>query len=354
MPLQVRQIPLPGLAELGATWRGLEAQAAPSFFRSWTWIGCRFEERYPDPVLLRAERDGRLIGLALYNRRGGGLHLAESGDPELDRPFVEHNGPLATDLEAAAALLRAAWQVSGARRLVLGGVSWPLVAAAGGATLRVQPRLAPFLDLDALRAAGGDYLAGRSANARYQIRRSNRLYEASGPLALARAETRAVREAWLEELVALHDASWQRRGQPGAFATPYLLRFHRCLMARAMERGELDLLRITAGPRLIGLLYNVRSGRRVHAYQTGLADTADEPHARPGLTCHCLAIGMALDRGDAAYDLLAGDQRYKLSLADREAQLWWVELAPAGSMAALIGRLRALAGQLRRRWRQPL
>ncbi|WP_372620676.1 GNAT family N-acetyltransferase [Falsiroseomonas sp.] len=352
MPLDVTQTTLSSVTALGETWRSLEHVAPCSFFQSWTWIGCLFEERYPNPVLLRAERGGRLVGLALFNRRGGRLHLAESGDPELDWPFTEHNGPLATDAEAAAALLRAAWEVPGARRLVLGGVTAALATAAGGVTLRSQPRPAPFLDLDALRAAGGDYLAGRSANARYQIRRSNRLYEASGPLTLARAETPAVREAWLEELIALHDASWRRRGQPGAFATAFLLRFHRSLTARAMERGELDLLRITAGPRRVGLLYNVRFRGRVYAYQTGLADAAGEPHARPGLTCHSLAVEMALARGDQVYDFLAGDQRYKLSLADREERLFWVELAPAGSAAAVLGRLRGLAGRLRRRWSQ--
>jgi CelD/BcsL family acetyltransferase involved in cellulose biosynthesis len=354
MPIQVRQTPLPGHAELGELWRGLEDRVAASFFQSWSWVGCLFEERYPDPVLLRAERDGVLVGLALYNRRGGRLHLAESGDAELDRPFTEHNGPLATDPEAAAALLRAAWDVPGTTRLVLGGVTPGLAAVAGGTTLRAQPRPAPFLDLDALRATGGDYLSGRSANARYQIRRSNRLYEASGPLTLERAGTETAREAWLEELVALHEASWHRRGRPGAFATPFLLRFHRGLTARAMGRGELDLLRIAAGSRLVGLLYNVRFRRRVYAYQTGLADPAGEPHARPGLTCHCLAIGMALARGDGVYDFLAGDQRYKQSLADREETLFWVELARAGSLPALLGRARTLLGSLRRRWRQPL
>ena len=69
-------------AALGLRWRALEAQAGPhSFFQSWSWIGCLAEERYPDPVLLRAERDGATIGLALLNRRHGRLCLAESGDP---------------------------------------------------------------------------------------------------------------------------------------------------------------------------------------------------------------------------------------------------------------------------------
>jgi CelD/BcsL family acetyltransferase involved in cellulose biosynthesis len=349
MPLQVKEVPMPSFAVLGEVWRELETRTAPSFFQSWTWLGCLAEERFPNPVLLRAERGGKLVGLSLYNRRGSCLHLAENGDPALDRPFIEHNGPLAADAEAAQALLRAAWGQRGISRLVLGGVSPALLEASGGVRLRQQVRPAPFLDLEAMRRGGGDYLASRSANARYQIRRSNRLYEASGPLVLARAEIEAQRAAWLDELVALHGATWQRRGHPGAFAAPFLLRFHGTLTKQAMARGELDLLRITAGGRLVGLLYNFRHRGRVLAYQTGLADVDGEPHARPGLTCHAMAIAQAARRGDLAYDFLAGDQRYKMSLADQSETLVWAELAAPGSLAALLGRLRGLAAGLSRR-----
>lgn len=327
-------------ADLAELWRALEAEAGPSFFQSWTWVGCLAEERYPDPVLLRAERDGRLVGLALFNRRRGRLHLAESGDPELDRPFIEHNAPLATDPEAAAALLRAAWALRGTLRLVLGGVPPALVSAAGGVPLRMQMRPAPWLDLGGLRTAGGDPLGRISANARYQIRRSNRLYAGEGQLDLARATTEAERAAWMEELTTLHDTTWRQRGEPGAFATPFLRRFHAELTARALARDELDLLRITAPRGTVGLLYNLRRDNRVYAYQSGLSDPAWHPHARPGLTCHAMAIRMALGRGDAAYDFLAGDQRYKRSLADRSVDLAWAELVPPWSAVGIAVRLR--------------
>ncbi|RKK02413.1 hypothetical protein D6Z83_19935, partial [Pseudoroseomonas wenyumeiae] len=71
-------------------------------------------------MLLRAEANGRLLGLALFNRRRRRLHLAESGDAGMDAPFIEHNAPLAHP-QALAPLLRAAWGAS-ARRLVLNGV----------------------------------------------------------------------------------------------------------------------------------------------------------------------------------------------------------------------------------------
>jgi CelD/BcsL family acetyltransferase involved in cellulose biosynthesis len=330
-------------AALGDVWRALERRADHSFFQSWTWVGCLAEERFLDPVLLQAERDGELVGLALFNRRRGRLCLAEAGDPELDRPFTEHNGPLATDAEAAAALLNAAWAVAGARRLLLGGVPAGLVEAAGGAVVRREQRAAPCMDLQALRAAGGDVLAAISANARYQIRRSDRHYAGTGGLELARADTAEQRLAWLGELIDLHQATWRRRGQPGAFATDFLRRFHDSLTERAMARNELDLLRVTGPLGTVGLLYNVHHRRRVYAYQSGLADPAGSAHAKPGLTCHARAIAHALARDDVTYDFLAGDQRYKRSLANGAVDLVWAELARRHSLPALAARLRRWA-----------
>jgi CelD/BcsL family acetyltransferase involved in cellulose biosynthesis len=330
---------------LGLAWRELEARSpGRSVFQSWTWVGCLAGERYPDPVLVRARGpEGRTLGLALFNRRRGRLCLAESGDPAMDAPFVEHNAPLvAADAPPSLAgeMLRAAWGAPGARRLVLSGVPPGLAAAAGGAPLRRQARRAPFVDLAAVRAAGGDWMATLSANTRYQIRRSLRRYAARGPVAVGRAETEGEALAWLDALVALHTETWHRRGQPGGFATPWLMRFHRALVARALARSELELLRVAAGGEAVGYLYNFRLEGRVSAYQSGLDHAGAGPHGKPGLTCHALAIERALAAGDLAYDFLAGADRYKLSLANAEADLDWVEAVPAWSPLGVAARLR--------------
>ena len=331
------------LAGLGDEWRALEARAQPVFFRRWSWIGSLAEERFAAPLLVRARLDGRTMGLALFNRRAGRLALTESGDEGLDAPFIEHNAPLLdpeAPAELGAAMLRAAWSAANVSRLQLGGVAPGLAAAAGGIELRRQERAAPYVDLAALRAEGRSYLAALSANTRYQLRRSVRHYRQWGPLRLERAPTVAQAQDWLAELIELHAAMWRSRGLPGAFATDYIRRFHHAVISAGVPRAEVDLLRCTAGERVIGYLYNVRGGGRVLAYQGGFMHADAGPHGKPGLTCHLLAIEQAMAEGEAAYDFLAGDTRYKRSLTTASETLAWVELVPRFSPLGLLARLR--------------
>ncbi len=329
---QVHAVPVASMASLGATWQGLEAVAAPhSFFQSWTWLGCLAEERFPNPVLLRAEAGGRLLGLALFNRRGGSLHLGSSGTPALDTPYIEHNAPLlaaGAGAEVTAALFRAAWRLGATWRLGLPGVAPATVAAAGGTPLRLQANPAPHVVLAPVRAAGGDYLSTLSANSRQQLRRSARALAQAGPLSTVRASSPAEALAWLADLAALHRRTWQARGRPSAFALPFQQRFHQALVQRALAQGQLDLLACRAGEAVFGYLYNFRHQGRVYAYQSGFDLTAGGPQAKPGLTCHHLAIERALAEGLEVYDFLAGEARFKRSLANASTPLLWAELVP--------------------------
>jgi CelD/BcsL family acetyltransferase involved in cellulose biosynthesis len=340
--LRVALDPAPDFAALAAEWRALEARADASFFQSWTWVGCLAETRFPHPLLLRAERDGELAGLALLNRAGGKLWLGESGDPALDAIYVEHNGPLLACRDDACGCLAA---LLAAGRLRLSGVGDGVLAAARATgavrVLRRQP--APFVDLAAL--ARTDYLAGRSANTRQQVRRSDRRYAAAGPLAVRRAATVAEAENFLDALAALHQATWTARGQPGAFANPRFMQFHKTLLARALPRGEAELLRVAAGDRLVGYLYNFRLRGRVYAYQSGFDYAGAAAHEKPGLTCHHAAIALARREGAVAYDFLAGGDRYKTSLATASATLHWLDVARPWSLPGIAHRLRGALGR---------
>ena len=327
MPIRIEAGTISRFDALGESWRALEARAPEaSFFQGWTWMGCLVAERFPKPVVVRAEVDGVVVGLALFNRRGGRLFLSESGAAPLDAPFIEHNAPLLAAGAPAGVLpdmLRAAWRSGWVWGMTLSGAPAEVAAAAGGFTWRRQQRVAPYVDLDAVRAAGGDYLATLSANTRQQIRRSLRAYAARGPVRLDRAETAAEALAWFGELVRLHGETWRRRGQPGAFADAFASRFHTALIERGTPRGEVDLLRACAGSDAFGYLYNVRRGDSVSAYQGGWDLRDPGRQERPGVVCHLLAIERALHGTARRYDFLAGGGRYKSSLGHAAKQLVW-------------------------------
>lgn len=334
---------------IAADWQALEARAPASFFQSWTWTGCLAAGRFADALLLRAEHGGRLAGLALLGRTGAPwlnqrLHLGESGDPARDTIYIEHNGPLlAADAQHLLLACLDALLARG-RILRLSGVGDAVLAAAraAGAVRILNSQPAPFIDLSALGDGEGAYLARLSANTRYQLRRSDRSYAGSGPIAVRRAGSLPEALEFLDALGALHQATWTARGKPGAFANPAFVRFHRALLARAIPRNEADLLRISAGERLIGYLYNFRYRGQALVYQSGFDYAAAAPHEKPGLTCHHAAIAQARRDGLTRYDFLAGGDRYKSSLATDAVTLHWLEVARPWSLAGMALRGRAL------------
>jgi CelD/BcsL family acetyltransferase involved in cellulose biosynthesis len=340
------------IAALEGKWRDLEVRSVGSFFQSWTWTGCLAEQRFPDPVVVEACEDGQTVALALFNRKHRTLYLGESGQRQLDDVFIECNGVLTEagrEAQLTQACLHAArdvpsgkWFGHGRRRLVLSGVNSATLAAAQqiGAVRCTRDRPAYFVDF----AAGRDgFLQRRSANTRQQLRRSDRDYSKTGDVTIERAESLPQAQEFLDGLAALHQASWRMRGEAGAFANPFFSRFHRALIGRGLGRGEIDLLRIAAGPQIIGFLYNFRYRGNSLAYQSGFNHANADRHRKPGMTSHHQAIRFAAQWGAARYEFLAGDDRYKRSLADRSETLHWIEVANSYSPGFLLQRLKDCA-----------
>ena len=337
--------------ELGMRWRDLEARADCSFFQTWTWVGCLASERFADPVLVEATEDGRTIALALFNRtRRGVLYLGESGSVALDCPYVEQNGILAESGRVEELTVACLRTVAARHVVVLSGVGGTTLRAARDAAGLVwswRSQVSPFVDLRALRRSGVDYLTERSANTRQQIRRSDRFYGRGGTIETKRAETLAEAWAMLDAMGILHQATWTERGKPGSFAEPFFRRFHRALIEVAMQRGEAALLRVSCQAAVIGILYSFSFRGRMLAYQSGFDYGIEDRHAKPGLTCHHAAIRHSLAQGFDIYDFLAGEDRYKRSLADRDYTQNWVEAGPLWSPRLLARRAdMALGGSL--------
>ncbi len=329
----------PPYDELGALWQALEAEADGSFFQSWAWVGCCYEQMFTDPALLMVRQSGRVVALGLLNRRIGRLgrqtyYLHQSGDAAWDSVFIEHNGPLyargVTGVLQAWFLAVRSMQprgLFGSCRFMFAGIDDAAMdaARAAGRVRILAQRVAPAVNLAALREHDMTILDRVSANTRYQIRRSIRMYAQSGALTLHRASDQQEALAFIDELARLHQRTWQARGKAGAFAPAPFMQFHRQLIARAEPSRQVDVLKVAAGDRVIGYLLNFVYRGHVYAYQSGFDYTVEHPHEKPGLTCHTIAIDHYRAEGRQIYDFLGGEDRYKASFGDFEAKLHWIE-----------------------------
>ncbi len=332
-----------------ATWRGLEAHARGSYFLSWGWIenwlACLPRDHRPELALL--SQDGEPIAACFVVRRRVLRHhllptrtlfLNATGVPRFDELVIEHNGLL----RAAPITLRALVDglTSGWDELSLPGVDASELAGLAGTRVRIRIDRevpAPFVELARVRASRDGYVGLLGPSTRAQLRRARR---GTGELVVEHAADLAHARAIYDELVALHTESWRARGQPGAFADPWFDGFHRRLIAERFASGEIELVRVSAGGRTLGCLYNFVHRGRVLFYQSGLA-REDDPRIKPGFLCHAAAIEDAARAGHAVYDFLGGDARYKHGLATHESRLVWARVQRPLARFALEEKLRA-------------
>ncbi len=324
----------PRSAEAETIWRTLQQACRPAYFLTWGWIS-NWLAMLPDKELpmLAVIREAREVTGAFFLRRrrvirhgvvpSRAAFVNTTGRSTYDELCIEHNAILgaACSLAKLIALLPADWD-----ELFLpavDGAAFCDLAVPAGFRVRVEQDVAsPFVDLAKVRAAG-DYLTLLSANTRSQIRKARR-HIGSCELEIAASHREAA--AIHDELVELHTASWAARGERGAFAEPWFDEFHRRLIAQRWSHGEIQLVRLRAGGATVGCLYNLVVDGRIAFYQSGLASFAD-PSVKPGLLCHAAAIEHAAAAGHETYDFLAGNARYKASLATDATRLAWLWVA---------------------------
>ncbi len=353
--------------ELKDVWLDLEWRSDCSFFQSWAWIGCWLRQ-LPyglDPSALIVSAGSNVVGLGILiaNRQkrhglisSNALYLNETGNTSVDPIGLEYNGFL-TDRRLIEPVVRGCleWlcdEKQGWDELNFGAfntanmeVYTKIAKELSLAVVARKKSRCDYVDLDEVRQDAGGYLGKLSRNTRYQIRRALRLYEDHGPASIEVA--RSVREALgtLDELKELHQSYWMRRGHPGAFAPGFFARFHRELVNAQFGAGEIQLLRVSAGKRLVGCLYNFIKDGRVYAYQSGLNYTSD-PRLKPGLVSHYLAIEYNLAHGARTYDFMAGESQHKRSLGTHAEEMTWLVLQRQLPKFRLENALRSLRQRL--------
>lgn len=322
---------LPDRAALAARWQALEARSDASFFLRWTWVGAWLDSYDARPELLAVvDGTGQDVALALVGHAMrphllgpvATLSLNQSGDPVMDRPYVEYNGLLAAcdgQEEALAAACDALRRRRDWRLLRLSGVApgSPLLSLPARRKVRVDVSPVYQVDLATVRQADGDYLSLLSANTRSQIRRA--MKDHGGPLPDVAIGTAEHVVDWLDEMAALNagrhvDNAWEDAAFRDFVAT---------IAARGLPTGAVELLRFNDGGGTVGLLLNFVQDGQAMNYQSAFAQPRTVKD-KPGLLCHAAAVGHYAGRGLALYSLLAGKDRYKQSLATQEAVLeWW-------------------------------
>ena len=301
--------------------------------------------------------EGRPCGIALVTagvgRRRGPfrlrtVHLGTAGEAPGESVFVEYNRLLVEPERRAAfsaAMIDELRREPGWHELHLDGFA-PKDAApllASEPMLEAQPAACPVVELRHAQGADGSVLALLRSGTRRKIRRG---LEALGEVETEWPRTPEQGLEILDELVELHQRRWTDAGEPGAFARPRFVTFHRELVRRLLPRGRVALFRVRAAGRTVGCLYHLIEGRRVLFYQSGLAGSWDKP-VSPGFVCFALCMQACFERGFEEYDFLAGDSRYKRDLSTDARELIWAKGRRPAMRWALLDRLAAARRRVR-------
>ncbi|MBS1717897.1 MAG: GNAT family N-acetyltransferase [Armatimonadetes bacterium] len=124
-----------------------------------------------------------------------------------------------------------------------------------------------------------------------------------------RIATKETLDQDFQTLVDLHQARWQARGKPGAFANPSFKQATRQLLEALIPHGEGVLITLRAAGKPIGALLGYRHGGTFCYLTSGI----DESHAKysPGKALVHLAIKHAIEQGDHTFDFMLGEEAYK-------------------------------------------
>jgi CelD/BcsL family acetyltransferase involved in cellulose biosynthesis len=340
----VEYVELPAHECLEREWLELEARSDASFFISWSWIGCWLSclPQHIQPKLLRATRGREVVALGLLVSRQfrrhrlfpvKGLFLHSTGDPLYDEITIEYNGFLADRALQSVIIPRLYEHLTAMSddwdELHLDGVteiSGFQLQDLIGLRVQRQQECVNYVDLDEVRAAGGDYLSLLSQNSRYNIRRSIKEYAKQAPITLTAAMSVDEAFEFLAGLKQMHQVYWNSRGFPGAFANVFFESFHNRLISTRFDCGEIQLIRVNIGNRTLGYLYNLIQHGQVSNYQTAFDYTICDKHNRPGLVVHALAIEYNVTLGYSVYDLMAGSYIYKQTLGTSSREMEWIVL----------------------------
>lgn len=304
---------LGGLRDVRELWERLEAPMANPF-ASWLFADVWWRHLGDGAALdLRAVRCGNdVVGILPLCRRGDELRLLGHVDGDVLGPVCAP-GHRRECLLALRAHARRSGTTLIADELPAGSSG-----VLGGKVVRRTP--SPVVDVP----PGGfkALLASRSANLRQGVRRRRRLLECDHDVRVRTADEQTLAHD-LRVLIDLHNLRWD--GTTEVFSGARVA-MHRELAGRFLARGWLRLRVLQLDGRPVAANYALRVGGGEWYYQAGR-----DPRLAPrsvGAVLQAECIRLACEEGAREYRMLRGDQRYKLSWANRDAPVETVRVDP--------------------------
>ncbi|MCK5394842.1 MAG: GNAT family N-acetyltransferase [Gammaproteobacteria bacterium] len=333
-------------ADIEKEWIDLQQHARHSYFQSWGWIETWLDKIVNDLQIIAVKvwLDESLVGLGLFSSRDIKRHfIFRSRAMYLNEyPFdggnmvIEYNGLLAASKHEGSVyretvdFLLARYQQYD--EFYFGAIPQDLsplsskIFYSGNARCLINGQ-SPTWSVDLLSFSAGidSYLASLSRNRRGQIRRSIKVYEQDGPLQITEAKSVEQALRYFDQLKVLHTAYWQSKGENGSFANPRWENFHRTLVKRRFDAGEIQLLKVSSHHSEIGYIYSFILEKHVSVIQTGFKSSKDK-RLMPGYVAHTVALTYNRSKGMHIYDLMHGEALYKSILCNRKQQLVWFVL----------------------------
>jgi len=349
--------------DVASEWARLfDAAPSRSFFVSPAWVDAWLSvfgaQLAPEIVLVRV---GSVVAAAclLVTRsvRVGPLavrriHLNTSGEDEADEAYVEFNDLLCLEGYEEVVVDELHRHLSSRRwdELSLDGfmhtkASDALLRKFEGLPSQSRTVRSFYVSLDAVRVSGQPFASSLSRNSRRNLKRTTTEYENDGSVSLDVAASESEALEMLDQLAELHQERWQQKDRPGVFDSAKFRGLNRLLIQRLFASGGVQLMRVNAGPSVVGVIFNLVQDRKVYFYLCGFR-IGEVTNRRPGLLTVFHAIEHCLRAGFGEFDLMAGDVQYKRTFSDESRELVWTVFQRPSWKMTLLARLRDLKHRL--------
>jgi CelD/BcsL family acetyltransferase involved in cellulose biosynthesis len=363
--VRATQYPASAWPLIAPVWARLaESSEQCSFFMTPAWVETWLEVFGPrmKVSIVVFEAAGEPVGACLLvttSRRAVLIPLRRivlntSGENAADTTYLEFNTLLCRGgwEERVAAALAALLSETEFDEFALDGFSAgaayeALKKAFAGLDLQEQWHPSYHVDLAALRDSGKTYEQTLSGRRRQRLRFYTRLYSPWGSLQVQAASDVDTALAMLDEMAELNIRRCAAYGRRSVFQSPHFVAFHQSLIRKCLSRTGVQILRLAAGSRTVGLVYSVLHRRRVYAYQCGF-DYGDDKRMSPGMTTYAHIIQYCLERGFDDFDFLSGDVDYKRVLSTGSRELVWAEFRNTSLKIKLLDGAR----EARRLWKR--